>query len=158
MRIGLGFDVHKLVSERKLFLGGVEIPFKKGLLGHSDADVLLHAIADAILGAAGLPDIGQLFPDDDPKFLNYSSSKIVEEALKMIKAAGFSISNIDAVVICEKPRIMDYKEKIRGNISNLLGIGDFRVSIKGKTVEGLGVIGSGDAIACFAVSILEEAN
>lgn len=158
MRVGVGFDVHRLAAGRRLYLGGVEIPFDKGLLGHSDGDVLLHAVSDALLGAAGLPDIGHLFPDTDPNIYGISSSEIISRVQKMISETGFSITNLDVVVICERPKIGEYRETIKSSIANLLGVDEFRVSVKGKTAEGLGILGSEEAIACFAVTLLEEMN
>lgn len=156
MRVGIGFDVHKLVEGRKLYLGGVEIPFEKGLLGHSDGDVLIHAISDALLGAAGLPDIGELFPDTDPEIRGISSLRILSRVRKMISEKGFSIAGLDSVIICERPKLAPYKEGIKSRIAEILEIDAFKVSVKGKTAEGLGVLGSEEAIASFAVAIIEE--
>ncbi len=158
MRVGVGFDVHRFTVGRKLYLGGVEIPFDKGLLGHSDGDVLLHAVSDALLGAAGLPDIGHLFPDTDPEIYGISSTEIIRRVQMMISETGFSITNLDAVVICERPKIAKYREIIKSSIASLLKVDEFRVSVKGKSAEGLGVLGSEEAVACFAVALLEEMN
>lgn len=155
MRIGLGYDVHKLVEGRPLYLGGVKIPYPKGLLGHSDGDVVLHAAADAILGAAGLPDIGELFPDTDFKYRNLDSKKILEEALRLASKAGFSLLSLDIVIICEEPKIIPVKRQIVDSIKKIIGY-PAHVNVKGKTAEGLGEIGKGEAIASISVALLEE--
>lgn len=155
MRIGVGFDIHRFVKGKKLVLGGVEIPFTCGLLGHSDGDALSHAVADAILSAAGLPDIGELFPDNDPSFKNASSILLLEEAVSMVEKAGFRVVSVDAVVICEQPRLHPYKHAIKANISKALGH-NIHFSVKGKTAEKIGVIGSNEALAVQAVALLEE--
>lgn len=154
MRVGLGFDVHRLVPERRLFLGGIEIPHEQGLLGHSDGDVVLHAVADALLSAAGLADIGELFPDTDPVYRGFPSAKIAEEAARTARAAGYEIGNVDVTVICEEPRIIPHKVAMRRRIAEILGVTEFEVSVKGKTAERLGPIGAGEAIACLAVALL----
>jgi len=151
VRVGIGFDVHKLVSGKPLILGGIEIPFEKGLLGHSDADVLSHAIVDAVLGAANLGDIGQHFPDSDTKWKNISSLVFLQEVKKMILDKDFEISNIDSIVIAEKPKINQYILKMIEQIANALSISPSFVSIKATTTEGLGFIGKGEGIAAQAV-------
>ncbi|MCS6130792.1 2-C-methyl-D-erythritol 2,4-cyclodiphosphate synthase [Clostridium botulinum] len=141
MRVGLGYDVHKLVENRKLILGGVEIPYEKGLLGHSDADVLLHAIMDSLLGACALGDIGRHFPDTDNKFKGISSIKLLEEVNKLIIKNGYIINNIDSVIIAQKPKLAPYIENMRVNISNALNIEIDKINIKATTEEGLGFTG-----------------
>lgn len=154
MRIGHGYDVHRLVEGRKLILGGVEIPYEKGLLGHSDADVLVHAIMDAILGAAALGDIGRHFPDTDEKFKGADSLKLLKEVKKLIELKGYSLSNIDATIIAQKPKLMPYIEKMRENISKTLNINIDDINIKATTEEGLGFTGSGEGISAHAVALL----
>ncbi|CCJ34343.1 2-C-methyl-D-erythritol 2,4-cyclodiphosphate synthase [Caloramator australicus] len=154
MRIGHGYDVHRLVEGRKLILGGVEIPYEKGLLGHSDADVLVHAIMDAILGAAALGDIGRHFPDTDEKFKDADSLKLLKEVKKLIELKGYSLSNIDATIIAQKPKLMPYIEKMRENISKTLNISIDDINIKATTEEGLGFTGSGEGISVHAVALL----
>ncbi|AIY79969.1 2-C-methyl-D-erythritol 2,4-cyclodiphosphate synthase [Clostridium botulinum] len=141
MRVGLGYDVHKLVENRKLILGGVEIPYEKGLLGHSDADVLLHAIMDSLLGACALGDIGRHFPDTDNKFKGISSIKLLEEVNKLIIKNRYIINNIDSVIIAQKPKLAPYIETMRENISNALNIKIDQINIKATTEEGLGFTG-----------------
>lgn len=151
MRIGIGYDIHRLKKGRDLFLGGIQIPFSLGLVGHSDGDVLLHAVCDAILGAANLGDIGQHFPDTEPKYQGIASSELLIEVYELIKNKGYSVNNIDVVVIAEEPKLGIYKSEIQNHIARLLGIEAQRISIKAKTNEGLGETGSKKAIACFAV-------
>lgn len=151
MRIGFGYDVHRLVEGRKLFLGGVEIPFEKGLLGHSDADVLLHAMCDALLGAAGMGDIGRRFPDTDPKYKGIASLKLLSRTFQIISEAGFVVNNIDATIVAEAPKIAPYSDSMRENISKILNIDYNRINIKATTAEGLGIIGAGAAIAAYCV-------
>ncbi len=155
MKVGLGFDVHAFAEGRKLILGGLHIPFEKGLLGHSDGDVLLHAISDAILGAIADGDIGFHFPDTDPAIKDIDSSRILTYAAERARARGFSIVNMDAVVICETPRIAPYRDRLRERIASLLSIDAGAVSVKGKTAEGLGFLGKGDGIAAQAVCLLD---
>lgn len=155
MRIGIGYDIHRLVEGRKLFLGGVQIPYFKGLIGHSDGDVLLHSASDAILGAAGLPDIGELFPDTDFKYKNMDSRIMFSEAVKICKESGFAIVSLDIVVICEEPKIIPYKQSIIESIKSLIG-SPCHINLKGKTHEKLGDLGKGKAIACISVALLEE--
>lgn len=155
--IGFGHDIHKLIKGRKLFLGGLEIPSKKGAKGHSDADVVLHAIADAIIGAAGLGDIGDQFPDTDKRYKDVSSSFFIKEILKKIKAKKFSINNVDTTIICQEPKLYDYKTKIKRNISEILKIKTDFINVKAKTNEGLSEIGKGKAIAAYAaVSLVKK--
>ena len=156
MRIGHGYDVHRLVPERKLILGGVEIDYSLGLLGHSDADVLLHAVIDALLGAAALGDIGKLFPDSDPKYKDISSMLLLERAMERIREKHFRVGNVDVTVIAQRPKLLHYIPRMRENLAKALGIDLDRVNIKATTEEGLGFTGSGEGIACHAVSLLEE--
>lgn len=155
MRIGTGYDVHKLVEGRKLILGGVEIPYEKGLLGHSDADVLLHAIMDALLGAAALGDIGQHFPDTDPEYEGADSLKLLAEVGKILRDAGYQIGNIDATVIAQRPKLMPYLPEMRQNVAEALGIDVSQVSIKATTEEHLGFTGRGEGISTQAVALIE---
>lgn len=156
MRIGHGYDVHKSVSDRKLFLGGVEIESNSGLLGHSDADVLLHAICDALLGAAALGDIGKHFPDNDNRYKDISSLKLLKETVKLLSENGFEIINVDSTVIAQAPKLSPYIEKMRENISKTLGIEISRVSVKATTEEGLGFTGTKQGIAAHAVCLINE--
>ena len=153
-RIGQGFDVHALVPGRRLVIGGVEIPFELGLLGHSDADVLLHAITDAILGAAGLGDIGRHFPDTDARFAGADSRVLLREAMAGVRAAGFEVVNVDATVICERPRILPHVAGMVASIAADIGVEGSAVNIKGKTTEKLGFTGRGEGIAAQAVALL----
>lgn len=155
-RIGKGFDVHKLVDDRKCILGGVEIPYKKGLLGHSDADVLLHAIMDAILGAAAMGDIGRHFPDTDEKYKGANSLELLEQVGYMVREQGYSISNIDATVVCERPKILPYVEQMIEKIAKTLTIDKGQINIKGTTTEKLGFTGRKEGIAAEAVCILKS--
>lgn len=156
MRIGTGYDVHRLEKERKLILGGVEIPFEKGLLGHSDADVLLHAVSDALLGAAALGDIGKHFPDTDPAFEGADSLKLLEETVRLVKEEGYKVGNVDATVIAQKPKLAAYIPEMRENISKALGVEKSRVNVKATTEEHLGFTGEGLGISAQAVCLLEE--
>jgi len=158
MRVGIGYDVHQLTPGRKLILGGVEISFDKGLSGHSDADVLTHAIIDALLGAAGLRDIGKYFPPEDPGYKDISSLVLLEEANKLLKAKGFRVGNIDAVVVAEQPRIAPFIEDMRGRLGQTLGIDSGQVMVKATTTEGLGFAGRSEGIAAYAVALVEEAK
>ena len=154
VRIGQGFDVHPLVPGRRLVLGGVSIEHSQGLLGHSDADVLLHAITDALLGAAGLGDIGRSYPDSDPRYRDSDSRALLAEVVQRIQGQGWRVGNLDCVVIAEQPRIAPYVEAIRASIAQLLNTEPARVNVKGKTTERLGFIGRGEAIAASAVVLL----
>jgi 2-C-methyl-D-erythritol 2,4-cyclodiphosphate synthase len=156
MRIGFGYDIHRLVEDRKLFLGGVEIPYVKGLLSYSDGDVLLHAIADAILGAMSLGDIGQHFPNADPQYKDIQSKELVKKVLNIMRENKFILKNIDTVILAEEPKVYPYKEKMLEELGSMLGIGRGSINIKATTSEGVGSIGKGDAIAAYAVVLLEE--
>lgn len=153
-RIGQGFDVHALVAGRPLIIGGVRIPFERGLLGHSDADVLLHALTDALLGAAGMGDIGRLFPDTDPAHAGADSRVLLREAWATVKARGFAVVNIDATLICKAPRILPHAPAMVANIAADLGIAPEQINIKGKTTEKLGFTGRGEGIAAQVVAML----
>ena len=155
MRIGHGYDVHRLGEDRKLILGGVEISYEKGLLGHSDADVLLHAVCDALLGAAALGDIGKHFPDSDPMYKGVDSRKLLRSVVALIKEDGFSVGNIDCTVIAQKPKIKDYIFEMRKNIAEDCGVEVNRINVKATTEEGLGFTGDGSGISAHAVCILE---
>lgn len=154
MRIGHGYDVHRLVPGRKLILGGVEIPFERGLDGHSDADVLTHALMDALLGAASLGDIGLLFPDNDPQYKGISSLLLLEEVVRRVHAAGFAVGNADITVLCQRPKLRPHIPAMQERLRALLGTET--VNVKATTEEGLGFTGSGEGIACHAVCLLEE--
>ena len=153
-RIGQGFDVHALVPGRPLIVGGVTIPYERGLLGHSDADVLLHALTDALLGAAGLGDIGRLFPDTDPQHAGADSRVLLREAFANVRKAGYAVVNVDATVICRAPRILPHAPAMVANIAADLGIEEAAVNIKGKTTEKLGFTGRGEGIAAQVVALL----
>ena len=158
MRIGIGYDVHKLVKDRKLIMGGVEIPYELGLLGHSDADVLLHAIMDALLGAAALGDIGKHFPDTDDRYKGISSIRLLEEVGKKIDEANYIIENIDATIIAQKPKMRPYIDDMRKNIADALKIDVDRVNVKATTEEGLGFTGSGEGISSQAICSLNSVS
>ncbi len=158
MRIGMGYDVHKLVTDRKLILGGVHIPYEYGLLGHSDADVLLHAISDALLGAAALGDIGKHFPDTDDRYKGISSIKLLECVKDLLAENMYIIGNIDATIIAQKPKIAPYREQMRENIAKALNIPISKVSVKATTEEGLGFTGSGEGISSQAIVLLETVD
>ncbi len=153
-RVGLGFDLHPLVAGRPLWLGGVNIPFELGLQGHSDADVLLHSIADALLGAAGLKDIGHHFPSEDQRYRNASSMNLLREAYGLVYARGYQVINVDTVIIAQRPRISPHVEEMAGNISTALNIDPGMVSVKSTTTEGLGICGRGEAMAAQAVVLI----
>ena len=154
MRVGMGYDVHRLVPERDLIIGGVKIPYEKGLLGHSDADVLLHAISDALLGAAALGDIGKHFPDTDPAYKGISSLLLLEKVGEMLSDKGFLIENIDATIIAQAPKMRPYIDAMRENIANALQIDVSVVNVKATTEEGLGFTGSGEGISSQAICLL----
>ncbi len=156
MRVGLGYDVHRLTEGRKLILGGVEIPWERGLLGHSDADVLIHAIMDALLGAAALGDIGQHFPDTDPTYEGISSVRLLVLVGELLKEHGFAVGNIDAVIIAQKPKMAPHIPEMRKNIAKALDIGEERISVKATTEERLGFTGREEGIASQSVCLLEE--
>ena len=156
LRIGHGYDVHRLVEERKLILGGVEIPYELGLEGHSDADVLLHAVMDALLGAAGLGDIGLHFPDTDMRYKGADSRKLLEAVGEKIAKAGYRVGNIDVTMIAQKPKLKDYIPQMVKNIAAAVGIAENRVNVKATTEEKLGFTGTSEGMACHAVCLLEE--
>jgi len=156
MRVGFGYDVHRLVEGRKLILGGVDIPFEKGLLGHSDADVLSHAIGDSLLGAAALGDLGHYFPPESEKYRNISSLIILKEIINLLEKNKFQIVNIDSTIVAEKPRINLHISQMKLNISSVLNVEIDQISIKATTTEGLGFAGMGQGIAAYAVSLLER--
>jgi len=158
MRVGMGYDVHRLTEGRKLILGGVTIPYEKGLLGHSDADVVVHAIMDALLGAASLGDIGKHFPDSDPNYQGISSIRLLEEVRKLLEEKLYWIGNIDATIIAQKPKLVPYKEQMAENIATALKIDKNQVSIKATTEEGLGFTGSGEGISAQAIALLETVD
>ncbi len=156
MRVGIGFDIHRLVPERPLILGGVTVPSPKGLLGHSDADVLLHALCDALLGAVGEGDMGLHFPDTDPKWKDTPSHRFVAEALTKVKSHNLSVANADLVILTEAPRLAPYRQQIQQSVAQALEVDSSRVNVKAKTMEGLGPIGAGEGMAAYAVVLLEE--
>jgi 2-C-methyl-D-erythritol 2,4-cyclodiphosphate synthase len=153
-RIGIGYDIHRLVEGRKLVLGGVEIPFEKGLLGHSDSDVLAHAICDAVLGAAALGDIGTHFPDNDPRWEGASSLELLTRVIALVADKGYRVANVDATVMAERPKLMPYITAMRDTLAPVLQIDPEKVNIKAKTNEGLGSVGRGEAMAAHAVALL----
>ena len=156
MRIGHGYDVHRFADDRQLFIGGVEIPYTKGLLGHSDADVLLHAVCDALFGAAGLGDIGKHFPDSDPAYKGIDSKLLLKNTIEKIREKGFSVSNIDATVIAQVPKLAPYVENMKNCIADICDISAERVNVKATTEERLGFTGREEGIAAHAVCLLEE--
>jgi len=156
MRIGLGFDLHRLAAGRKLMLGGIEIAFDKGGVGHSDADVLIHAVCDALLGAAGLGDIGDLFPDTDPQWKDAASEVFLKDVLQRVREKGLVPQQVDATIFAEEPKLGPDKSAIRENLARLLGLEADAVNVKAKTMEGLSPIGSGDAIAAQAIAVLGD--
>jgi len=153
-RVGIGFDVHQLIEGRKLILGGVEIPYSKGLDGHSDADVVIHAVIDSIIGAAGLGDIGRIFPDDDPAYKDISSLILLGRIRDMIYDRGYKVNNIDVIIAAERPKLLNYFDQMEKSISKVLGIDISCINIKATTTEGLGFVGKGEGIAAFSVSTL----
>ena len=155
MRVGTGFDVHNLNNNRKLILGGVEIPFGKGLEGHSDGDVVIHAIIDSLLGASGLGDIGQYFPSSDMKYKDINSISLLESTLEIINAAGWTIGNIDVTIIAQEPKLSTFIELIKTSLSTALNIKSNLINIKATTTDGLGFIGQGKGIACQSVALIE---
>lgn len=156
MRTGMGYDVHRLVEERKLIIGGVDIPYEKGLLGHSDADVLLHAISDSLLGAAALGDIGKHFPDSDPKYKGADSLMLLSEVGKMLDDECYIIQNIDATIVAQEPKMRPYIDTMRKNIADALGIDISQVSVKATTEEGLGFTGNKEGISAFCICLLDN--
>lgn len=155
MRTGIGVDAHRFEAGRDLFLGGVEIEADMGLAGHSDADVLLHAIMDALLGACGAGDIGELFPDDDPAYKDASSIDLLERVHEEVRSRGYAVVNVDAVVICEEPKISPYRERMRERIARALKVGTEAVSVKGTTTEGMGFTGRGEGVIAMASVLIE---
>jgi 2-C-methyl-D-erythritol 2,4-cyclodiphosphate synthase len=158
MRVGTGFDVHRLTAGRKLIIGGVDIPAEQGLLGHSDADVLLHAICDALLGAAGLGDIGRHFPDSDPKYKGISSLVLLEEVRRLLAHGGFRVHNIDATIVAERPRMTPHIPAMAANIAAAAGVDRSSVNVKATTTEGLGYTGRGEGMAAYAVCLIRNAE
>ena len=156
MRIGHGYDVHRLAEGRKLILGGVDIPWEKGLLGHSDADVLTHAVMDALLGAAGLGDIGQHFPDTDPAYAGADSLKLLEHVTGLLKERGFAVGNVDATILAQRPKLAPHIPRMRDNLAQAMGIDPGRVNVKATTEEGLGFTGSGEGMAAHGVAMIEK--
>ena len=156
MRIGHGYDVHKLVECRDLILGGVNIPYEKGLLGHSDADVLLHAVSDALLGAAALGDIGKHFPDTDPAYKGADSLKLLACIVEKVRQAGYRVENVDVTMIAQKPKLMPYIPQMRQNLADTLGVSLCQVNVKATTEEHLGFTGDGSGMSCHAVCLLEN--
>ena len=155
-RFGMGYDVHRLVEGRKLILGGVEVPYEKGLLGHSDADVLLHAVTDALLGAAALGDIGRHFPDTDPRFEGADSLKLLVHAMGLIREKGYEVGNIDATIVAQRPKLAPYIENMRDNIADALGVDKDQINVKATTEEKLGFTGSGEGMSAYAVAGIEK--
>ncbi|HOO89517.1 MAG TPA: 2-C-methyl-D-erythritol 2,4-cyclodiphosphate synthase [Syntrophales bacterium] len=151
MRVGFGYDSHRLVTGRKLMLGGLEVPYEKGLLGHSDADVLLHALCDAILGAIGEGDIGRHFPDSDPAYKNIPSKELLIKVNELANRRGYHVNNVDSTLVLEKPKLQEYKDKMVENIADFLHIDSGRVNVKASTNEGMGFTGRGEGIAAFAI-------
>ena len=156
MRIGHGYDVHRLVEGRDLILGGVKIDYELGLLGHSDADVLLHAVSDALLGAAGLRDIGKHFPDTDPQYKGADSLKLLQIVAQRVREAGYRVSNIDVTMIAQRPKLRPHIDQMQANIASAVGVDVSRVNVKATTEERLGFTGSEEGMACHAVCLLEE--
>lgn len=158
VRIGTGYDVHRLAAGRKLMIGGVDIPFEKGLLGHSDADVLLHAICDALLGAAGLGDIGRHFPDTAPKYRGISSLMLLEEVRRLLAEAGFRVNNIDATIVAENPKMASHIPAMVTNIASAVKVDRSAINVKATTTEGLGFAGRGEGMAAYAVALIRKAE
>ena len=156
MRVGIGYDIHRFADGRPLVIGGVEIPSVRGLEGHSDADVLLHAVIDALLGAIGAPDVGEQFPTSDPAYANISSVRLLEQAAALVTRQGFSIHNIDATIVVQEPHLSPFKAAMVGNIQRTLQLRDGQVSVKAKTNEQLDAIGRGEGIAVYAVALVEQ--
>ena len=156
MRIGHGYDVHRLVQGRRLILGGVEVPWEMGLLGHSDADVLTHAVMDALLGAAGLGDIGRLFPDTDPAYAGADSLVLLDAVMERLRAAGYRVGNVDATVLAQRPKLAPHIPAMRDNLARRMGVTPDRVNVKATTEEKLGFTGAGEGMAAHAVCLLEE--
>ena len=155
-RFGMGYDVHRLVEGRKLILGGVDVPYEKGLLGHSDADVLLHAVSDALLGAAALGDIGTYFPDTDERFAGADSGKLLVEVVRLVRAEGYTIGNVDASIVAQAPKLQPYIQEMRENIARMLNVAVSDVNVKATTEERLGFTGSGEGMSAYAVAGIER--
>jgi 2-C-methyl-D-erythritol 2,4-cyclodiphosphate synthase len=155
-KIGIGYDIHRLVEGRKLCLGGIEIPYIKGLLGHSDGDALLHAVCDALLGAMGEGDIGEHFPDTDQKYQSIDSKELLKEVCEIARKKGFKIENVDTVVIAQEPSLSPFKKQIKEKMAQILGISEDCVGVKAKTNEGLGEVGRKEAVVCYAAAILTK--
>ncbi len=155
MRIGHGYDVHKLTPGRRLILGGADVPYHEGLLGHSDADVLTHAVMDALLGAAGLGDIGRHFPDTDPAYAGADSLKLLEQVMELLREAGYAVGNVDATVLAQAPKLAPHIPQMRQNLARVMGVDPGRVNVKATTEEGLGFTGAKQGIAAHAVALLE---
>lgn len=153
-KTGIGYDIHRLIEGRKLFLGAIEIPYSKGLLGHSDGDALIHALCDALLGALALGDIGEYFPDTDPKYQGIASSQLLKAVKELVDKSGYKINNIDAVIIAQEPVLTPFKKQMKQKLSVLLGLNADCLNIKAKTNEGLAVVGKCEAIACYVVASL----
>ena len=156
MRIGHGYDVHRLVEGRRLILGGVDIPWERGLLGHSDADVLTHAVMDALLGAAGLGDIGRHFPDTDPAYAGADSLKLLAHVAALLRERGFAVGNVDATVLAQRPKLAPHIPQMRDNLARVMGVDVSQVNVKATTEEGLGFTGSGEGMAAHAVALIER--
>lgn len=156
MKVGLGFDIHPLVYERKLIIGGVELEYEKGLSGHSDADVLTHAIMDALLGAVALGDIGELFPASDERYKDISSMILLDKVVSLLMEKGFKVENVDAVIICQRPRLSSYIKDMMTNLACHLKIDLKNINVKAKSSEGIGILGKGDAISAFAVAMISS--
>ena len=156
MRVGHGYDVHRLAEGRKLILGGVDIPWERGLLGHSDADVLTHAVMDALLGAAGLGDIGRHFPDTDPAYAGADSLKLLAYVVALLRERGFTVGNVDATVLAQRPKLAPHIPQMRDNLARTMEVGPEQVNVKATTEEGLGFTGSGEGMAAHAVALIEK--
>ena len=156
IRNGVGYDLHRLEAGRKLILGGVEIDFEKGLAGHSDADILMHAVTDALLGAASLGDIGELFPPSDDQWKGAASEVFLKHAKELVEGYGYRVINVDAVIVIERPKILPFRDQIRDNLARILGVDRDRVGLKAKTSEGVGPVGLGEAAECHAVAMLQR--
>jgi len=158
MQTGIGFDVHRLVAGRPLILGGIKIPFRKGLRGHSDADVLVHAICDALLGAIGEKEMGEYFPDTDPRFKNASSLDFLKEVLRRMSRRGYRLVHLDTIVIAQEPKLLPFKERIRTRLAQSLSVARDQISVKAKTAEGLGLIGRSQGIASYAIATVKRSK
>jgi 2-C-methyl-D-erythritol 2,4-cyclodiphosphate synthase len=156
MRVGIGYDVHPLVGGRRLVLGGVEVPFERGLAGHSDADALIHAVIDALLGAAGLKDIGSHFPDSDARYKDISSLLLLQRTNDMLRIRRWRVVNIDATIVAQRPKLAPFVDQMRGNMAQVLGLGIEQVGVKAATSEGLGFTGREEGVATYAVALLEQ--